>query len=95
MYRKRLIELLSERPQSVRSIAEHMQVPIQEVLCDIEHLSKTLKRTELRLLVEPAQCRKCGFTFRPHKLAKPGKCPRCRSNWIQDPVLRVAPVDSN
>ncbi len=89
MYRKQLIELLRQQPRSVRSIAELEQLPVREVIADIEHLAKSLRHTELRLQVEPARCRKCGFTFHARKYSKPSKCPRCRSNWIRDPTLQV------
>lgn len=89
MYRKELLNLLLQQPMSIRDIAELMEMPIRDVASDIEHLSKSLKRTEFLLIIEPAQCQKCSFTFRDSKVTKPGKCPRCHATWIREPVLRV------
>lgn len=89
MYRKKLLDLLLQQPMSVRDIAELMETPIRDIVSDIEHLSKSLKRTEFRLVIEPAECLKCSFTFHEGKFTKPGKCPRCHGTWIRDPVLRV------
>ncbi len=89
MYRKQLMDLLLQQPMSIRDIAELMETPMRDVASDVEHLSKSLKRTEYVLVIEPAQCQKCKFTFRKNKATKPGKCPRCHATWIREPVLRV------
>ncbi len=89
MYRKGLLELLRQRPMSLRDIAELMQMPIRDVASDVEHLRKSLKRSDFRLVIEPATCQKCRFTFHKNKTTKPGKCPRCHATWIKEPVLRV------
>jgi predicted Zn-ribbon and HTH transcriptional regulator len=43
----------------------------------------------LRLLVEPAACQKCGFEFTKGKLLKPGRCPKCKSTWIDEPRVGI------
>ncbi len=91
MYRKKLRDLLLQQPLSIRHIAELMEIPIRDVASDVEHLSKSLKRTEYTLKIEPAQCRKCGFRFRKNKMTKPGKCPRCQGTWIHHPLLHIDP----
>ena len=89
MYRRELAELLRDRPLSVNALARELGVPIQELLDDLRHLAKSLHHTGGRLAVEPARCRKCGFTFPADKLHKPGKCPRCRGTWIREPRVCV------
>ena len=32
---------------------------------------------------------KCGFVFAAQKLLKPGKCPQCRSTWLEEPVIEI------
>lgn len=83
------MDLLRRQPMSIRDIAEFMEMPIRDVASDVEHLSKSLKRTDFHLEIEPAQCRKCRFKFRKDKITKPGKCPHCHATWIREPVLRV------
>ncbi|MBA3060962.1 MAG: transcriptional regulator, partial [Nitrospirae bacterium] len=38
----------------------------------------------------PAECAKCSFVFRKReRLKKPGKCPICRSEFIQEPLFLI------
>ncbi len=90
MYRKQLIDLLTRQAMSVRDIAELMEISVREVSEDIEHLRRSLRHSDLRLTVEPARCRGCGFVFRRKTIRRPGKCPDCKSTWIREPVLGIA-----
>ncbi len=89
MYRKALIQLLLDNPMSLADIAQTMEVTPKDVEDDLHHLQKSLKRSEYKLLIHPAECRKCGFKFKKDKLHKPGKCPHCHETWIQEPLLEV------
>ena len=60
-------------------IARHLEVSHKDVEDDLRHLIKSLKHADYRLVVTPAYCRKCDFTFNKDKLHKPGKCPNCHS----------------
>ncbi len=91
MYRKKLIELLQEKEWTVRELAGRFGVDEREIETELEHVRRSLKREGLRLEVEPARCRKCGFVFRKETLSKPGKCPECRSTWIAEPRVRIVP----
>jgi predicted Zn-ribbon and HTH transcriptional regulator len=44
-----------------------------------------------RVIVEPARCRACGFTFRDDRLAKPSKCPQCRGSRLFEAQISVVP----
>jgi len=38
------------------------------------------------LMIVPAECKKCGFVFaKRDKFRKPGKCPVCKGESIQEP----------
>jgi hypothetical protein len=89
VFRKDLIPLLRDNPMSVAEIARQVELPIRRVRDDLEHLARSLKHTDVRLVVTPARCRKCGFEFSPDKLARPGKCPRCKGTWISDPLVET------
>ena len=89
MYRKALIQLLLNNPMSLADVAQAMDIPPRDVEGDLHHLQKSLKRSEYKLLIHPAECRKCGFKFNKEKLHKPGKCPHCHETWIQEPLLEV------
>ena len=89
MFRKDLIILLQNNSLGITDIARHMEVPPKELEDDIEHLMKSLKHSEYRLIITPAKCRKCGFIFHKDKLHRPGKCPQCHGNWISEPLFEI------
>jgi len=95
MFRRDLIELLLDHPQSIRQIARALRVPFSTVKDDLEHLLKSLRHTEYVAVVAPAGCRKCGFEFATDKLAKPSRCPKCRSSWLTEPRISVQRRDSD
>ena len=87
MFRKDLIELLLNNPQTVREIARSVREKPGDVEDDLRHLLKSLKRSSLQVLIEPARCQKCGFEFGEEKLRKPSRCPECRSQWLTEPRI--------
>lgn len=87
--RKQLIDVLLNRPLSVRELARLTDLSPKEAADDLKHLFRSLKHTEFTAHVEPASCRKCGFTFGPDKLTKPSKCPECRSTWLTEPRISI------
>jgi predicted Zn-ribbon and HTH transcriptional regulator len=89
MYRKDLIGFLFHNPMRVAEIAKLYGVSLQEAEDDLQHLRRTLKKSAYRVQVHPAACRKCAFVFSGEKLTKPGKCPRCRGTWIEEPLVEI------
>ena len=92
VFRRDLLDLLYDGPLSVPQIAEHLAASPRDVVDDIDHLAKSVKHMDCRLTVEPARCRKCGFTFGREKLRKPGKCPKCKGTWITEPRFTIEPA---
>ena len=89
MYRKGLIGMLRDHPVSIHELAMILGLPPKDVKDDVQHLIKSLRNMPYRAVVIPATCRKCGFAFHKDKLHKPGKCPRCNSTWISEPVISI------
>jgi predicted Zn-ribbon and HTH transcriptional regulator len=89
MFRKGLINMLLDNPHSLVEIAKALDVPPKDVEDDLHHLQKSMKRSGYKLVIQPAECRKCGFKFKKDKLHKPGKCPQCHETWIQEPLIEV------
>jgi predicted Zn-ribbon and HTH transcriptional regulator len=89
MFRKDLITILEDNPQSLNDIAILLEMTPRDVEDDVRHLMKSLKHSEYRLRIKPAYCRKCGYKFDKEKLHKPGKCPSCHETWIQEPLLEI------
>ena len=84
--REKIIEILvnADYPLTAREIASRLGISEREVIEDLKHVAKTVKRMGMRLYVMPARCRKCGYEFRGD-IKKPSKCPRCKSQWIEPP----------
>ncbi len=88
--RHRIISLLLDHPNTARQISTELRIPEREVYEHLEHIRKTMHTGEYHLLVKPALCEKCGFTFRKReRLKAPGKCPMCRSESIVEPTFEV------
>ena len=74
---------------SLSELCELLELPYGDLRDDLQHLAKTLRHSDQRLVITPARCHKCGFSFANDKVTKPGKCPRCRGTWISEPLLEV------
>lgn len=89
MFRKALIEILSNRPMSIKDLAVLLGEHPKDVEDDLHHLQKSLHNMPYRMLIEPARCNKCEFLFHKDKLHKPGKCPNCHGTWISEPLISI------
>ncbi|MCL5966183.1 MAG: transcriptional regulator [Deltaproteobacteria bacterium] len=86
--RQALIALLAEGPLSARELSGRAGIPEREVCGHLRHIRMTIGKGKQRLLVTPAECRKCGFTFRKReRLERPGRCPACKGESISDPLF--------
>lgn len=88
--RRQIIRLLEGRTLSARDISTDVRISEREVFGHLEHIRKTINRDEQKFLVTPSVCGKCNFVFRKRdRLKKPGKCPVCRSELIQEPLFSI------
>jgi len=91
-FRKNLLRILSAQPRSVSSIARELGLKRADVEDDLRHLIRSARAAGHRVVIEPARCRACGFTFGDDKLSKPSKCPECRSTWLYEAQIYVSSV---
>jgi predicted Zn-ribbon and HTH transcriptional regulator len=89
MFRKHLIELLSEEPRSVSRLAHELGLRRADVADDLRHLVRSARAAGHRVVILPARCRSCGFRFGEEKLAKPGKCPSCKGSRIFEAQISI------
>jgi predicted Zn-ribbon and HTH transcriptional regulator len=89
MFRRDLIPLLLDRKLGLSEIARAVHEKPKDVLEALTHLAKSSKHSDYEVVVDPAECRKCGFEFSTEKLSRPSKCPKCRSTWIFEPLIGV------
>ena len=91
-FRRDLITLLTIQPRSVSSLARELGLGRGDVENDLRHALRSARAAGHRIMVEPARCRVCGFTFGEDKLSKPGKCPECRSTRLYEAQVRIEPA---
>jgi predicted Zn-ribbon and HTH transcriptional regulator len=89
MFRKDLVTILLDKPRKVADLAREFEVSPKDVETDLKHLMRTLKKSTYRLKIYPATCRSCDFMFSTEKMTKPGKCPKCKGTWIDDPLVEI------
>ncbi len=88
--RRRIVTLLKEGPLMGRELSNELRIPEKDVYEHLEHIRKTMNKGFYRLVVVPARCTRCGFVFRKRgRLKKPGRCPMCRSESVEEPVFSV------
>jgi transcriptional regulator len=92
MYRKDLIALLSLQPRSVSSLAREMGVRRGDVEDDLRHAIRSARAAGHGVVIVPAQCRNCGFTFGEDRLAKPSRCPECKGSRILEAQISIQSV---
>lgn len=77
-----VISLLEKQPMSAKEICIALRLdPSQEktVIEAIKRASRVLKKKGKQVLMQPPNCKKCGFEFED---LDPSKCPNCKSEWI-------------
>jgi predicted Zn-ribbon and HTH transcriptional regulator len=87
--RKNLLALLSAQPRSVSSLARELGFTRGDVEEDLRHALRSARAAGHRVMVIPARCRACDFTFDESKLSKPGKCPACRGTRLFEPQIFI------
>jgi len=88
-FRKDLLTLLTDQPRSVSALARELGLKRGDVEDDLRHALRSARAAGQEIVVVPARCRACGFTFDEEKLSKPGKCPACRGTRLYEPQIRV------
>ena len=82
--------LLEEGTYSAKELSKIIRIPEKDICDHLEHLQRTLSKSDRHLEIISASCRHCGFTFKNRaRLTKPGKCPSCRSIHIQAPLFHI------
>jgi len=85
--RREIITLLSAESLTAREISERLGIPEKEVLEHLEHVRIALHGG---LVMIPALCMACGFSFRKRERLKgPGRCPVCRSEHLAEPRFSI------
>lgn len=87
--RQRIADYLRDNDATPSQIADALDVHVDSVYAHVEHVSRSIEGNDERLLVAPPECADCGFSDFDDILSRPSKCPSCKSERIEEPVLRV------
>jgi hypothetical protein len=88
--RQDLLLALRAGPATARDLSKAVGASEKDVLDHLAHLAKSLRARGAKLAVTPATCLDCGFTFaQREKLARPSRCPKCRSGRLSLPEFAV------
>lgn len=89
--RREIIAILEEGTISAKEISAGVKIPEKEVYDHLDHIHRTMSKRDKHLVVTPAECLKCGFVFKKReRLTKPGRCPVCHEELIQEPLFSLA-----
>jgi predicted Zn-ribbon and HTH transcriptional regulator len=86
--RKTLLEMLTE-PRTASSLARELGLKRGDIEEELRHMLRSARAAGHVIVIEPARCKACGFTFGDEKLTKPGKCPACRATRLYEPLIRI------
>ena len=87
--RKSLLTLLCAQPRSVSSLARDLGLRKGDVDDDLQHALRSARAAGHQVIVIPARCRSCGFTFDEQKLSKPSRCPQCRGARLYEAQINI------
>jgi predicted Zn-ribbon and HTH transcriptional regulator len=86
--RKKLAEILEQESLDLQEISQFLGIKEKEALDHLQHIAKSARPE--RLAVEPAYCKRCGFSFKKRpRLSTPGRCPLCKSESISPPRFQL------
>ncbi|MEW6587334.1 MAG: transcriptional regulator [Nitrospirota bacterium] len=88
--RQQIMGALEGRTLSAQELSGEVAVSEKDIYEHLEHIQRSSIRGGNTLRTMPAVCKKCGFVFRKRdKLSKPGKCPVCKSSFIEPPLFSL------
>jgi transcriptional regulator len=85
--RKQLLDALGPTPRSLSDLAAQLGVSRRDVEDALPHIVRSARAAGRRLLIVPARCRDCDFTFDESRLSRPSRCPQCRGSSVHEPLI--------
>ncbi|MBP1922506.1 putative Zn-ribbon and HTH transcriptional regulator [Halorubrum alkaliphilum] len=86
--RQRIAEVLRESPATASEIAGDLALPTPTVYTHLEHVSRSVGDDE-EFLVSPPACRDCDFDGFDDPVNEPSRCPKCKSERIEEPAFVI------
>ena len=89
--RQQIIEFLSNKEMGGRELSQSVGIREKEVYEHLSHIARSVNARRKKLIIIPSRCLECGYIFEDRKrFSPPSRCPRCKSEHIQDPTYRVS-----
>lgn len=89
--RRQIRDALSQA-RTVSWLARELGRDRRDVEVDVQHVIRSARAAGERVVIEPARCKACGFTFHEDKLLKPGRCPSCRGTRLFEALITIEPA---
>lgn len=87
MNRKLLLDALGPVPRSLSDLAAQFGVKRKDVEDALPHVLRSARTAGVPLVVVPARCKQCDFTFGETKLTRPSRCPQCKGSSLHEPLI--------
>ena len=88
--RQQIIALLRVRPWEAGELSRALGISQRQVEAHLPHVRHSVEAQGEQLVIEPARCRDCGFTFAQRtRTTKPSRCPQCTSEHLAPPVFTI------
>ncbi len=85
--------LSGSTPLRLMDIAQILSLKEKEVCEHLAHISRSVKSRKQKLVIVAPECQSCGFVFKNRsRFSKPGRCPECKGQRIQEPEFRLEPL---
>jgi predicted Zn-ribbon and HTH transcriptional regulator len=94
-FRKDLLTLLSDQPRSASWLARALGLKRTDIEEDLRHAVRSARAMGHTVQVLPARCKVCGFAFDEERLAKPGRCPACKTSRIYEAQILIGSASSS
>ena len=89
--RQQIIEILSNQEMGGRELSQSVGIREKEVYDHLSHIARSVNARRKKLIIIPSRCLECGYIFEDRKrFSPPSRCPRCKSEHIQDPTYRIS-----
>ncbi|MBW1840668.1 MAG: ArsR family transcriptional regulator [Deltaproteobacteria bacterium] len=89
--RQQIINLLREEDMTARDLSRALRIREKEVYEHLPHAERSVKNSNKRLTIDPAECLACGYVFKDRRrFTTPGRCPRCKGERIEHPMYRIS-----
>ena len=90
MTRESVVEYLKENSATAVDLSKEFGRSSAGIEEDLIHIRTSLRNDpDHQLLIRPAACLLCGFTFSTDKPKAPTKCPECQEQKLRPPSFKI------